>query len=359
MDEGNGGPQFHGSWLSDKAAPLPGTPRTPQGRLFTPTGRYTGDPMRLSPSNWMKQPAEGETAAHDDIVSFHSSESSQLPRYDDPDSRQIDPAEHEGVDWDNEQYDENMEENEDYTDFSVDEKDRPMANYGSAVGMHFGDVKAAVDRDKDRIRENIHPVRIPGETVTPPPRGNFSTERPGGSIAAGPMRSNVRIVNAETGEMKEDTRWADPAANFATKATDIVEKGGTLAYRNDVESAGSTSYRALPETVRTWSEDVLGATSPRTGRPATAGEHPDTEHGFRNEPHPALVHLAQQGYNPLIRRSARGQDPGGVQPELPLEPQGLNDHVRKAVLEESTSRFKTFHEGRTWAMDKPKEQDRW
>ena len=355
MAEGNGGPQFHGTWLSDKATPLPGTPRTPQGRLFAPTGRYTGDPMRLHPTNWMGQ---GDTPAHEDIVSFHSSESSQLPRYDDPHSRQIDQYEHEGPDWDNSEMTEEGDYNEDYTDFSVDEKDRPMANYGSAVGMHFGDVKAGIERDKDRTREHIHPVRIPSETLTDPPRGNFSTERPGGSIAAGPYRSNVNVINAETKEISPDTRWNDAAANFATKATDLVESGKTLAYRNDVEAAGSTSYRALPETVRTWSEDVLGASSPRTGRAATAGERPDEESGFRNEPHPALVHLAQQGYNPVVRRSERARDTP-VQPELPLEPQGLNDNIRKAEIEESKSRFAEFHAGKTWSMRKPKEQDAW
>ncbi len=335
---GNGGPQFHGTWLGDRAAPLPGTPRTPQGRLFAPVGKYTGDPLKLHPSNWMQQPGEGEKSAHSDIITWHASDSTQLPRYDTPDHRQIQPEDFEGPDWGNSEYDDEGEPNEDYTDFSVDDKDRPMADYGSAIGMHFGDVRAATERAGSMGRTAFHPVRLPAETVAPPPKGNFMQDRPGGSIAAGSMRSQVRIKNAETGEMTEDTRWSDPAANFASKATDLVESGKSIAYRNDVEGKGTTSYRALPETVRTWSEDVLGATDPRSGMPATVGESRDEEHGFRNVPHPALVHLAQAGYNPR-------QDTTDVTSHLGEEGYG--------------SRSAAFDQGTLWSLKKPKEQDRW
>ena len=186
-------------WLADKSTPLEGTEKHPQGRLFAPTGSYTGDPMRLHPTNWMKQPAEGETPAHGDIISWHGSEESTLPREDDYEMRQIDPWQHEGADWGNSYWKEDqegVEEDEDYTDFSVDEQERPMADYGSAVGMHFGSIEAAASRAP---RPHIHPVRIPNETLADPPRGNFSTERPGGSIAAGPYRSNNTIVEQGDG----------------------------------------------------------------------------------------------------------------------------------------------------------------
>jgi hypothetical protein len=303
-------------WLADKSRPYEGTEKHPQGRLFAPTGGYTGDPMRLHPSNWMRQ---SDTPAHDDVISWHGSEDSQLARSDEYEHRASDPSDFEGADWGNAYYDDEGEENEDYRDWSVDSQERPMTNYGSAVGMHFGDLEAAASRAP---RPFMHPARIPAETLADPPRGTFMTERPGGSIAGGPYRSNNDIVNRETGERTKDTRWSDSAANYAEKATDLVEQGKTLAYRNDVEAVGSTSYRALPETARTWSEDVMQARNPLNGRPASEkyGWTGD-EHAFRNKPHPALVHLAEAGYDPSIKVK-EDMRPGGVGTQLGLPFEG-------------------------------------
>lgn len=304
-------------WLSEKATPLPGTAKHAQGRLFAPTGRYGGDPWKLHPSNWMQQPAEGDTPAHSDIISWHGSEESSLPRSDEYEHRQLDPSEFEGADWGNEQYDENMEEYEGYHDFSLDDKERPMTNYGSAVGLHFGSLEAAASRAP---RPHMHPARIPSDTLVPPPRGGFATDRPGGGIAGGDYKSNNVIVNEETGERTKDTRWSDSAANFAEKATDLVESGKTIAYRNDVEAKGSTSYRTLPETTRTWSEDVMSARSPDRGSPASKYGWNSDEHNFRNTPHPALVHLAEAGYDPRLDPKAdlpKGRA-AGIQLSMPL-----------------------------------------
>lgn len=316
------GAQFHGVYEAERSTPLPGTAKHPQGRLFAPVGGYAGDPWKLHPDAWMGG------KAHSDPIAWHNSDSSQLPRYDDAENRQIDQYDHEGADWGNEEIDEDGEYNDDYHDFSVDDKDRPMATYGSAVGMHLGDVAAAMTFG----REYTHPMRIPADTIAAPPKGNFSTERPGGSIAAGSMRSQNRIVNSETGERSEDTRWSDPAANFASRATDLVESGKTLAYRNDIEAPGSTSYRTLPETGRTWSEDVLGSTTP-SGR-NMPGHSADTEHGFRGTPHPALVHLASLGYNPVQRKS-----------ELSMPD------------EANIARRNAFEAGQAWSLRKPKKED--
>lgn len=350
MAEEHIGPQFKGARESTRPArPLEGTAKHPEGRLLAPVGMHAGDPWKLAPENWMPKTTTTthtamDTAApddqgvmrrvpgattsttstrpgvHGDITAWHSSTSSAVPRYDDPTMRQVDQYDHEGADWGNEEIDENGDYNEDYVDWSEDKKGRPMADYGSAVGMHLGDLKAAADRDK--YRQFIHPLRIPSESLTAPPRGNFSTPRPGGSIAAGSMRSRNSVVNAETGERTEDTRWSDQAANFAGKATDLVESGKTLAYRNDIEAAGSTSYRTLPETTRTWSEDVLDAPNA----------------------HPALGHLAQQGYNPMVKRADMSTPATGYQQQLP-------------GLAAPPSRQQSFEHGHAWRLHKAEDED--
>lgn len=348
------GPQFHGVYTSDKSTPLEGTEKHGQGRLFAPTGRYTGDPWKLHPDEWLNQPKKPSfnEIPDSDTIAWHSSESSQLPRYDDPEMRQVE-TEHDPY------FDEEESEPEDY---SVDEKDRPVAEYGSAVGMHLGSIKAA----QDRRQGFIHPARIPRSTIAEPPEGQFATSL-GGRLKAGPYRSNSSIVNAETGETKPDERWTDEAANYSTKSTDLVESGRTLAYRNTVEAQGSTSYRTLPESTRTWSEDVLGSRHPGTGQPpkregGTKWENPDLEHGFRNVPHPALTHLAERGYNPVIDTL---QTPRvGLPHQYPLQLQ-LHDPEKasKREMEVQTqnaamsTRMQHFDEGRFVQMKKPERED--
>lgn len=316
---------------------LPGTAKNPQGRLFAPTGMYTGDPWRLAPENWMKQSA---TPAHSDPIAWHSSHSSALPRYDDPGSRAMEP------DMDYDDY-----EDEERDDFSVDTKDRPMAEYGSAIGMHLGSLEAAVDRAKTDVRNYSHPARIPSETIKEAPSGNFFTQRRHANVS-GSLRSERTILNAETGERTLDKRWSDPAANYAERATDLVEKGHTLPYRNDVEGQGSTSYRTLPETVRTWSEDVLNATSPRTETPAGVG-HSDVQwqdpHAFRNEPHPAMVEAAKAGYNPVAL--THDKDVAYESRQSPLFGDDLSTYVQQ-----NQSRRDAFHAGRITHLRKPVEE---
>src|SRR5262245_1603155 len=111
------------------AGPLRGTRSNPQGRLFTPTGQYQGDTWKLEPSRWL---GLSDIPAHQDITAWHSSHSETLPRWDDPESRRAIADDYFG-------------EDDDY-DFSVDSQERPMAEYGSAVGMHFGTLKSALDR---------------------------------------------------------------------------------------------------------------------------------------------------------------------------------------------------------------------
>jgi hypothetical protein len=340
-------------WLSDKTTPLPGSVKHPQGRLFAPTGSYTGDPMRLHPENWLKQ---SDTPAHSDTISWHGSEESSLPRSDEYEHRAHEPDYGTGPDWSTGEDDDEME------DFSVDSKDRPMGEYGSVVGMHFGSLAAASERAP---RPFMHPARLPESTMAQPPRGSFSTPKAGGAIVGGDYRSNVNIYNEETGESTKDTRWTDSAANYAEKATDLVESGKTLPYRNDVEAKGSTSYRTLPETARTWSEDVMSAKDPTRGSLASKyGWADDTS--FRNKPHPALVHLAEAGYDPVVLPNETGRTlnsyKDSYQMSLPLGNPALPDQtVEEAARvahakdhnKASTARQEAFDAGRTWTMRKP------
>lgn len=290
-------------WLSAQSRPIPGTQANPQGRLFAPTGRYTGDPHRLHPENWL---AGAEGTAHQDPIAWHSSFQETLPRYDDPESRAIETEVYEEDDEGEGYY--NMET-------AVDARERPYADYGSAVGMHFGTLRSAHERSSG-ARAYIHPARIPSSTISHAPPGNFSTIGAHEQIYTGKMRSRRFGASEDYGEHP----WSDVAVNYSELATDKIEEGKTLPYINEGEHKGSTSFRALPETVRTWSEDVLGARHPETGH--TAGrEGPDLEHGFRNRPHPAYVHLAEKGYNPTImgagaRNFNRYSDP--VQLHLPF-----------------------------------------
>jgi hypothetical protein len=350
-------------WLADKSKPYEGTAKNPQGRLFAPTGSYTGDPMKLHPANWLKQ---SDTPAHSDTIGWHSSHMSSLPRSDDYEDRAYSDEDlyedWSGQDDDDEYFDSKPE-------WAEDSKERPMGGYGSVVGMHLGNLKAAGERD-ERERDFIHPARIPESTMAPPPKGSFATPRKGGSIAGGDYRSNNVILNAETGEKTPDTRWSDSAANFAEKATDLVESGKTIAYRNDVEGKGSTSFRTLPETVKTWSEDVTSAVSPRTG--ALASKYGWKEDGnFRNEPHPGLVHLAEKGYDPVVMNVGT-EGPPSYQLSLPFGTRNHEDKLADALgVPEQTydeaarvsgamdfnkaqrSRTEEFEAGHTWQMRKP------
>jgi len=111
--------------------------------------------------------------------------------------------------------------------------------YGDSAGMHFGDKHTAVARGVLASRQFVHTVRMTGP-LTP--------------------------------------TMSDHDANYSDEAGRAVREGKTVPYVNDYEDPGAISYRALPETVRTWSRDV--AADPTA--------------------HPALKHLAQRGYNPML-----------------------------------------------------------
>jgi hypothetical protein len=239
----------------------------------------------------------------------------------------VDESDTEGEDWGNPFHLDNGEENPSYINYSVDAKGRPMADYGSAVGMHLGDIRATEVRAKDQFgRQFIHSARIPKETVADPPPGKFSTPAAGGHVYSETYASD------HPGREGRGPEWSDTAANQALKATDLVEQGKTLAYHNEIEGGG-TSYRTLPETTRTWSEDVLNARSPRTGR--TAGDNTNDPHALRNEPHPALVAAAKAGFNPTVENKT-----------LPYNMDAL----------ERRERTEAFHAGRTAALRRPERE---
>jgi hypothetical protein len=214
-----------------------------QARLFNPVGMHTGNPWKLHPENWTEDESRGP-------VVWHATDDETLPGVNRPhNSPSFAGYRPESEHPDNEWYRDKVGNRFHRDDFdSMAGPDLNAANYGSAVGLHFGSQQAAVERGRERAlnREWVHPARIPTEAL-----------REGGR----PIR-----------EMEDDK------ANYTAEADRRVEAGKALPYRNNVEDAGSTSYRALPETVRTWGEDVM-----------------DDRHA-----HPALKHLARHGYNPAV-----------------------------------------------------------
>ena len=348
-------------WLKD-AKPLEGTAKNPQGRLFSPTGQFSGDPFKLAPENWMKQ---SDTPAHDDIIAWHGSEESQLPREDEYENRAWEPGHGVGPDW--------GDDDDVGDDYSVDSQERPMGGYGSAVGMHFGNSEAANSRGG---RPFLHPVRIPKAGVVNAPPGTYRTPLPGGMASFGPYRSDHEEYDPETKTGIPDTRWSDEAANFSERATDEVEMGAVVPYRNDVEAQGSTSYRALPDVVRTWGEDVSAARDPMTGRPASEKYGWSDSQAFRNRPHPGLVAAAEAGYNPVTQPGKTGENrvftstgpyrAEPTQPQLPFRtgeegrmgPITMENDIRAeegyAHNKASTERREAFDAGRLWSMQKPR-----
>lgn len=251
---------------------FPGTEKNPQGRLFAPLA-MRNDPDEMSPERWASNPNIGQ-------VAYHASAADALPLHDNPYLKQqfieenASEADYEGA------YDD--PENQEVTgyrwnDFGgrVDAKDRPMANYGSSIGIHLGSLEAAQSRAMQSgrygdSRDYIHPARIPATTM-----------REAGS-----------------------TRWTDAAANYDPEATDVVEAGGVVPYKNEVESRGSMSFRIKPEHLSSWAEDVLHADQFRTlpGAP-----------GVRvGRPRPEYVELAKRGYNAQVLNDNSDDDDGGI-----------------------------------------------
>ena len=335
------GQQFHGSWESDTTpTPLPGTKANPQGRLFAPVGMHAGDPWKLHPDNWMA----GSDTVHRDIpkgdaIAWHASESSAMPRFDDHESRAYD--EYSGDDaWD---------DDDGYSRKSTeDSKGRPYGDYGSVVGMHLGDLPTAIDR---RQYGFAHPVRIPGETQTPAPMGKQFHAQVAYEQKFGSLRVKPRGWDDQ--EDPSEQRWTDDAANFSDQATDVVEAGKTVPYKNDAEGPKSTSFRTLPETTRTWSEDVLGARKPGGGA-AVRGQPVDPDHPLTSTPHPALVHLAKQGFNPALNLMDRPQ----ARPEqMSLFDDQPNVDASLRQTQDMRRRNDEFKSGRQWTLRKPHSDD--
>ena len=313
---------------------LPGTTANPQGRLFAPVGMHSGDPWKLHPDNWMA----GSDTVHKDIpsgdaISWHASDQSALPRYDDPENRAY------------EEYSryESWADDEDGKAVE-DSKERPYGDYGSVVGMHFGDLPTAIDR---RDSGFAHPVRIPGETQTPAPMGKQFHVQVGYEQKRGSLR--VKPRGWDDAEDPSEKRWTDDAANFSDQATDKVEAGKTVPYKNDAEGPKSTSFRTLPETVRQWSEDVLGAKKPGGGA-AVRGQPVDPDHPLTSTPHPALVHLAKQGFNPRL-------DLMNTPKPQPEQTSLFDEHPDAAAYqrqhEKVRPRQEEFKSGRQWTLKKP------
>lgn len=185
-----------------------------QLQLFDP-GPEDQDPWKHSPENWLKQPD----------IAWHASNEQRLPRVD----RTVSNP----------------------TEFNAEQ----FIQYGHAAGMHFGTLRAARERSESAMygrRAFIHPARMVGPQYVP----NFGD---------GTSGEGTNIVT-------------DEHANYSHIANDAVRRGEVVHYRNDMEDHGSTSYRALPEATRTWSEEV---------------NTDDTAH-------PALKYYAERGYNPKI-----------------------------------------------------------
>lgn len=233
-----------------------------QGTLFSEQ-HSTPDPLRLTPQKWLDDNSRGP-------IVFHSSRSAELPTYDRP-------SEAGGSGYS-----------------SVDTRQRRMVAYGSAVGMHWGTVDAAATRPG---RDFVHTSRIPPEIMH-------------GGV------NNHPLLGPRPAEEYEDSE-----ANYSDELTDAVEQGKAVAYTNAVEDRGSISYRARPDAVRTWGEDVL------------ADPHA----------HPELKEAARRGYNPMIdikanqdeaneaENRARRQTPlqeSLFSHEVVIEPTSRNEPVR-------------------------------
>lgn len=130
--------------------------------------------------------------------------------------------------------------------------------YGNSSGMHFGDKETAFARAEiARAGVNyIHTARLNGPQFTP-------------------QNSGLGTKGIHAGKV-----WDDHSANYSEPTDQAVRAGKVVPYMNEYEGPKTTSYRALPEATRTWSEDVQATPSA----------------------HPALQHLAATGYNPTIRK---------------------------------------------------------
>lgn len=223
--------------------PRPGTARHPQGRMFKP--EYSSSPERLYTDNWLQ-------SDNRDVVAWHHN-MGDLPEFD-SDGRMGPPG--------------------DYL-VTADPKDRPVhKDLGYMQGMHFGTPAAGFDRWGKQ-----QPVETAGGPATTNP-----------AVQGHPVRLPRSAMHTPTKDTRRDggdPRWSDHQANFSSNLQDAVDAGGVVPYRNDVEDEGSTSYKALRETARTWSDDVMDAKQQNTWG--------------MNRVSPGQFAAAERGYNPVLR----------------------------------------------------------
>lgn len=249
------GNQFQSNvWTTGKVGPIPGTAKHPQGRLMRP--EYTGDPDRMSPENWLANDghgtapsgrgpnaralAEGKRESRvptegKDVLTWHSNHG-DMPDY-----------ENEGRFED--AYEGRVQEDQSGRLFTED--------MGYAIGTHTGTIKAGYERQGPSTGGTVaHPVKFERSKLL--------------GDASGP-----RI-------------YGDYQANHSSNLTDNIEAGGVVAYGNDVEDAGSISYRGLRDTYRTWNDDMDTAIN-KSSRFGNRG------------PRPQYVEAHKQGYAPAVQ----------------------------------------------------------
>jgi hypothetical protein len=171
---------------------------------------YTGSPSRFEPQNWLKDDDK-------DFVTWHHNRG-DFPEFDSDDR-------HGSGEWGG---------------FDIHEDDEGRLRHkdlGYMSGMHFGTPKAGYDRYGGSEAVG-HPVRIARSTLETPLSINVQADK-----------------DPETGMR----RWTDKEANFSPSLQDKVEDGKTIPYENTFEDIGSTSYKALRYTARTWADDVEAA----------------------------------------------------------------------------------------------------
>ena len=237
------------------------------------TGHFGGGSAAFEPENWAERPPGGGR-----IAAFHSSMQSGIPRYDSPEEAR-------GAD----------------SDEDVDPMGRPMAVFGSAIGIHLGSLEAAMTAGRDR--PYVHVAAIKASKIQRPyeaDQGTFFMRTEGGG---------------DTEMTADESRWSDAAANYSPQLTDYVEAGKVIPYRNTVEDIGSTSFRGKPEALETWSEQVL-----HSNLLLEAGRHrPGIS---KSKPSAEQVAAAKAGYEPTIL-AGENKDASNAEWQRSQSPSGI------------------------------------
>ena len=239
------------------------------------TGFHGGGSEAFDPGNWVQRPPGAGR-----IAAFHSSMEMTLPAEDRPEEARG-AGEREGGDI----------------------HGRPMAEFGSAIGIHLGSLLSA--QTAGHTRDYIHPVAIPHAVIQGPEGASEEAKTPWNFRSAHVPRGFGGHDPVDTINTKV---WDDEAANFSPHLTDVVEQGKVIPYRNQHEDPGTVSYRGKPEALETWGEHVLAADAapPAGGSRPSQGQVAAARAGYepailQNQPEPPV--LAEQmalfgGYTP-------------------------------------------------------------